>query len=62
MQVIGRIFVHIGCPYVETVFDYQVGNLSISQYLVKLNTTKDSAAVGKSHVIRMKPALVVNIW
>ena len=56
------MFVHIACHYIDTVFDYQVGNLGISQYLVKLNTTKDSAAVGESHVIWMKPALVINIW
>ena len=52
----------MACPYVKTVFDYQVGNLGISQYLVKLNITRDSKAVGKNHVIWMKPALVINIW
>ena len=62
MYVICTILVHIACPYVETVFDYQVGNLGISQYLIKLNTTKDSVAVGKSHIIRIKPALLINVW
>ena len=62
MQVISRIFVHIACHYIERVLDYQVGNLGISQYLVKLNTPKDSTAVGENHVIWMKTALVINIW
>ena len=53
---------HIACHYIERVLDYQVGNLGISQYLVKLNTPKDSTAVGENHVIWMKTALVINIW
>ena len=61
-RIFDRICVHIACPYVKIVFDYQVGNLGISQYLVKLNIMKDSIAVGKSHVIWMKPTLVINIW
>ena len=44
------------------VLDYQVGNLGVSQYLVKLNDRKDSKAVGENPVIWMKHALVNNKW
>ena len=46
----------------ERLLDYQVDNLGVSHYLVRLNAGKYSTAVGESHVICMKHALVINIW
>ena len=62
MQVISKIFVYIACHYIERVLEYQIGNLVLSHYLVKLNTRKDSTVVDESQVTWMKPALVINIW
>ena len=47
--------------YTERVSIYQIGNLGVNQYFVKLNARTECAKVGENLVIWMNPALVINI-